>query len=185
MIQRDAEEYGKFEIAVDVGTGTGNTQREMAPWCEHVYGVDLADFALKHVRDKGLPKNTFVVQGDALRLPFKSDSTDLVVSNGVMDYLSPDEAKAYIQEIHRILKNGGKYYFSVLLDSRSPEVLESAKTALLDIVARMAFGGGHPDSLSLRSYNDLILATGFRISGGSENQPNNTLAIEYMKYTPQ
>lgn len=51
------------------------------------------------------------VVGDAQRLPFKSESFDIVIATAVLDYLP--EPRLASAEVHRVLKPGGHFMLSV------------------------------------------------------------------------
>lgn len=71
---------------IDLGSGTGNSLRVVAPYCSTIIGLDKFDFLLEvSQKDKQFPKNARLVAGDVteLRSKFKPDSFDLVVSNGL------------------------------------------------------------------------------------------------------
>jgi ubiquinone/menaquinone biosynthesis C-methylase UbiE len=181
------DSHTKWGNAADIGTGTGNTIRCIAPYCEKVHGVDLARFSLRSAMELGLPDNVLLVQGQANQLPFKSHSLDLVVSNGLIYYLSLEEAAGLVQELARILKRGGKFYKSDIVRENGeivPRVLAenlgSAKNALIDLVERLANGGGNPDSPSMVDFNKLMLQNRFILSKFIKDEDNRVLA-EYTR----
>src|SRR5262245_43600060 len=63
---------------LDAGCGTGfNLGYYAAADSRDVYGLDLADSALKHVRKRGYQK---IAQASITHIPFKSDTFDVVFS---------------------------------------------------------------------------------------------------------
>ncbi len=179
--------HTKWGNAADIGTGTGNTIRSIAPYCETVHGVDLARFSLRSAMELGLPDNVLLVQGQASQLPFRSHSLDLIVSNGLIYYLSLEEAAGFVQELARVLKRGGKFYKSDIIRENSeivPRVLAenlgSAKNALVDLVERLANGGGNPDSPSMVDFNKLMLQNRFLLTKFIKDEDNRVLA-EYTR----
>lgn len=179
--------HTKWGKAADIGMGTGNTMRSIAPYCEEVYGVDLASFALRSAKDLGLPDNASLVQGPANHLPFKSKSLDLIVSNGLIYYLSPEETSEFVQELARVLKRGGKFFESNIIreeDELVPKILAdnvgNAKNALIDLVGKLANGGGHPDSLGMVDFNEILLQNGFSLTTFHRDSSNRIL-FEYTR----
>ena len=75
-------------------------------------GVDMTEAMLARAREgaalAGLT-NVDVRIGDALDLPLKSGSVDVVISNGVLN-LTPDKPRAY-SEVFRVLKPGGAFLY--------------------------------------------------------------------------
>jgi ubiquinone/menaquinone biosynthesis C-methylase UbiE len=177
----------KWGNAADIGTGTGNTIRCIAPYCEKIHGVDITRFSLRSAMELGLPDNVLLVQGQANQLPFKSHSLDLVVSNGLIYYLSQKEAAGFVQELARILKQGGKFYKSDIVREHGeivPKVLSenlgSAKNALIDLVERFANGGGNPDSPGMVDFNRIMLQSRFLLTKFIKDEDNRVLA-EYTR----
>lgn len=185
-IQESADKHGKWKTALDIGAGTGNTLKAIAPYCEKVYGIDFSNFALLKAKENSLPSNAFLINGSAEELPFKDQSVDLIVSNGLIYYLSGKQTENFVHEISRVIKKNGKYYYSVNIKRKdeivprlSKEVLESAKAALIDIVGSMATEGGHPLSPALGEYNKLLLKNGFEITNTIQEEENDTFLVEY------
>lgn len=177
----------RWRKAADIGTGSGNTLRSIAPYCKKVYGVDLAHFALRSAKDLGLPDNASLVQGLANQLPFESHSLDLIVSNGLIYYLSPQEALGFVRELARILKRGGKFYSSDIIREDNElvpkilsENLNSAKQVLIDLVGRLANDGGHPDSLGMKDFNKIMLQNKFSLTKLNRDADNRCL-LEYTR----
>lgn len=91
---------------LNIGTGAGVLERvfsEEFPYSE-VYGVDVAD---ERIEKKGYK---FIKIKDE-RLPFQSNSFDIIISNSVMEHVSfPNR---HIEEIYRVLKKKGLVYLAV------------------------------------------------------------------------
>ena len=122
---------------LDLGSGSGRDCYMLAQLVGesgYVLGVDMTDAQLavanEHLdwhREKfGFAKSNvefkkgYIEKLDELGLA--DDSFDLVISNCVIN-LSPDKA-AVLNEVHRILKPGGEFYFSdIYTDRRVPEAL--------------------------------------------------------------
>jgi SAM-dependent methyltransferase len=104
----DSHGFRSCERSLDAGCGTGGTLEWMAtrfPGSRPV-GVDLAADALRYVRGSGAAP---VLQASVARLPFRSDSFDLVLSFDVLQHLpraAGDESGA-LHEAARVLRPGG------------------------------------------------------------------------------
>ena len=89
---------------LDLGCGLGLQSTEMKRRGYKVFGMDMAYNLLAYARRTGFD----VVNGDALRLPFKDESLDYVYTIGVLHHLSGlDFQKKVCDEVRRVLKPGG------------------------------------------------------------------------------
>jgi 2-polyprenyl-3-methyl-5-hydroxy-6-metoxy-1,4-benzoquinol methylase len=100
------------ERVLDVGSGAGMDSlvaAQMVGPAGSVTGIDMTDEMLGKARlaatEMGM-SNVEFVEGEAERLPFESESFDVVISNGVID-LVPDKDAVY-SEIFRVLAPGGR-----------------------------------------------------------------------------
>jgi ubiquinone/menaquinone biosynthesis C-methylase UbiE len=102
--------------ALDVATGTGHTAFALAPHVGHVTGVDLTPEMLAEARGlqarNGLRNVTFAV-ADVHRLPFASDSFDLVTARRAPHHFS--DVRHALVEMRRVLRPGGR----LVIDDRS------------------------------------------------------------------
>lgn len=93
---------GRGQVAIPLLEATGNPIVMVDPKSEVLAeGLELA-------REKGLQDRLFAVVGVAERLPFPDNSVDLLVSRGSI-FFWEDPAKG-LQEVHRVLRPGGKAY---------------------------------------------------------------------------
>ncbi len=95
---------------LDVGCGDGKILRYLAPRFDEVTGIDVSESMLTvartHARESGVSYIQFE-QGDACRFPSSVRNVDLIVSNGMIQYLDPAEVGAHLRECRRVLKPGG------------------------------------------------------------------------------
>ena len=102
--------FKKFAGArlLEVGCGMGTDLLQFARGGAKVTGVDLTprsiEISRRHLELYG-QRGDFAVT-DAEKLPFKSESFDVVYSNGVLHH-TPDTAGA-VRELHRVLRSGGQ-----------------------------------------------------------------------------
>lgn len=114
------------ETVVDIGSGAGLDAVLAARAVGEngrVIGVDMTTDMLQRARrsadELGLDHLDFR-EGRVENLPIPDQSVDLVISNGVIN-LVPDKKRAY-QEIHRILKPGGRFQIAdIVVDKPIPE----------------------------------------------------------------
>jgi len=115
-----AELLGRLEafefapaVVLDLGAGTGRITRELKRRYPRalVLALDLAPGMLREARHHLRPWRRFArVCGDALRLPLRSASADLVFSNLMLQWCQPlDQA---LGEVRRVLKPSAFFAFS-------------------------------------------------------------------------
>jgi len=116
---------------VDLGSGAGNdcfVARALTGDTGRVIGIDMTEPMIEKARNN-LKKlgysNVEFRLGDIEDMPVISDSTDVVISNCVLN-LVPDKGKAF-SEIFRILKPGGHLSVSdIVLRGGLPEKIKQA-----------------------------------------------------------
>lgn len=98
---------------LDAGCGSGGTALSIAEETGFAVGLDLSprfsDSGIRLAREKRV-KNVAFTQGDGLRLPYRNESFDVVLSHSVIEHLP--SAETYISECARVLKRGGRFYLS-------------------------------------------------------------------------
>lgn len=114
-------------LILDVGMGTGWLTEIISGLYPHsrVVGVDFAE-GMVNVASKRHGRSFFVA-GDAMRLPFRSASFDLIISN--LAYQWVDDHKLAFAEILRLLIKGGRFYFTCFGRGSLKELRESFKQA--------------------------------------------------------
>ncbi len=121
-------------IILDVGCGAGFdlyiASRLTGP-NGRVYGVDLTEAmvarACDNIQRAGIA-NAEVLQVASERLPFKDNTFDAVISNGVIN-LSPDKETLFC-EINRSLKPGGWFGFAdVVTEQELPQGMAGSAEA--------------------------------------------------------
>ncbi|MGE0267283.1 MAG: methyltransferase domain-containing protein [Candidatus Omnitrophota bacterium] len=86
---------------LDIGTGSGHIIQIIARECKSATSINLND---ERVVTEGYK---FYKVAD-VRLPFASESFDVVISNQVIEHIPPQDV--HLKEIHRVLKKGGIAY---------------------------------------------------------------------------
>jgi len=146
---------------LDLGTGTGNSLKELRKYTNDAIGVDLLDFLLPAARNEG-GKNSLVA-ADVLNLPFANETFDLIQSNGLTFYLSKNQLQKFVDEVSRIMEPGGSYFQAYSMPPEENGILEiereylsSGKALLACLMDRMithqySEKGDEPSEFSLLS----------------------------------
>ena len=98
---------------LDLGSGTGRVTRALKRRFPRarVIALDIAAGMLREARRHQLPWRRFDrVCGDALRLPLKDGSVDLIFSNLMLQWCEP--LAVTLAEVRRVLKSSGFFAFS-------------------------------------------------------------------------
>lgn len=178
LVQRRGRKVGR---ALDIGTGTGNAVRDIAPYCSSVVGIDVLPEAIDIAKGRTdiATKATFEV-GDATDLHFPSESMDLVLSNGVTVYLTKDQEWKQNEEIDRVLKSGGVYLMvnGVPRDIES-EQIEGAKNLLQNLISWMIVSSAVPPSeqMRIREAREQFETKGYRGYRSPAKEPNNVIGL--------
>lgn len=120
----------KNSFVLDAGSGTGIVTmafQDAGIRPKKIVAFDLSHNSLKVARDQFRKekkieyKRICSVQGNVLELPFGDDTFDLVLSCGVLEYVSLDYG---LREMSRVLKPRGKLVFIPVKPSFVGSVLE-------------------------------------------------------------
>lgn len=104
------------EVCVDLGSGRGTDVLRMAESVGEtgfVYGIDISDGMLEKARrnaEKFNVTNVRFVRSELEKLELPDKSADLVISNCTLNHAA--DKQAVWNEIHRILKKGGRFVIS-------------------------------------------------------------------------
>jgi SAM-dependent methyltransferase len=145
------------DIVVDLGSGAGNdvfVARSLVGEKGRVIGIDMTEDMIDQAninKQKLGYDNVEFRLGEIENLPLEDDSTDVVVSNCVLN-LVPDKTKAFT-ELYRITKPGGHFCISdIVLKGELPEKLRKSAEMYAGCVA---------GALQQDEYLDIIKKAGF------------------------
>jgi len=100
---------GQCKLAMDLGCSSGLFSESLAPYFEHVIGLDIDNHALiKAVKDSE-SNNVSYMTGDSMQLPLADSSVDFIICNHVYEHVPDPEVM--FSEIYRVLDTGGVCYF--------------------------------------------------------------------------
>lgn len=107
---------------IDLGCGTGFFTELLSSSYERVIGVDISSKMLAFTKQHRSDDITLVA-GDAFKMPFIDNSIDCIYSNLVIQWCNPLEHA--LAELFRVLKPGGLFVFSTLVDGTLFELKSS------------------------------------------------------------
>ncbi|XP_069461033.1 putative methyltransferase DDB_G0268948 [Ambystoma mexicanum] len=103
------EEKGNpFGLAVDLGCGTGESTRFLAPHFQKVVGIDISEAQIREAESVGTFHNVSYVLAPAEKLPFQDHSVDMVTASAAAHWFNTEE---FLREVDRVLKPGGSLAF--------------------------------------------------------------------------
>jgi len=163
---------------LDVGCGVGGTSRYLAKKLgenAHVTGITLSpnqvNRATELAVEQGVPNAKFTVM-NALKMDFPDNSFDVVWACESGEHM-PDK-KAYIDEMMRVLKPGGKYVMATWCQRDDREVPFSEKD---DRDLKFLYEEWtHPYFISIEAYKELVDATGVMNSVTTADWNEQTIA---------
>jgi ubiquinone/menaquinone biosynthesis C-methylase UbiE len=111
VLAQDILSYGAEGRLLDVGTGPGWLLLKLHQQCPgmQLVGLDvspqMAANARKNMAEAGLAERVEIIEGNASQIPFPDGCFDIVVSTGSIHHWK--EPTAGLNEVHRVLKDGG------------------------------------------------------------------------------
>lgn len=141
----------------DIGSGTGFYTREVAPYVDHLYAVDVQDQMHEHFADQQIPSNVELVLSPAASLPFDSGTLDAVYSTMTFHEVSADAPS----EFERVLGKSGRLviadWSSGGAGERGPPL--EARTNADGAASELAAAGFEIESVQERPETFLLTAT--------------------------
>lgn len=107
--------FNKKMVFLDLGCGVGRIAKKVAPNVEEYYGVDVSANMIKLAREYNKEiGNVFFFKNDGCSLKmFKDNFFDAIVAELVVQHITRENFKAYLLEIHRVLKPAGTLVIQV------------------------------------------------------------------------
>jgi len=165
---------------LDLGCNNGAISIAMSKFSEHIVAGEIEKHRIRKFLKRERPKNVSIVRLNGLEMPFRKNTFDIVIINGVMEHVpmhSNENPKAvqikFLKGVRNVLKNNGLAYIGI--ENRfSIKYLIGAKShnnmRFIDILPRsvadaysQAFRGEkfRQYTHSLNAYNKMLSDAGF------------------------
>ncbi len=95
---------------LDIGCSSGVITSFLQDHFSMAIGVDIDQEAVQHARSQGISPRVQYLMGDAMAIPLREESIDVVVCNHIYEHV-PDP-RQLMEEIYRVLKREGICYFA-------------------------------------------------------------------------
>ena len=107
---------------LDLGSGTGFFTDILASRYQQVIGLDISKNMLKFAREN---RNHAIswLEADAYKIPLQNNSVDFIYSNLMIQWCDP--LNVVLDEVMRVLKPGGLFVFSTLVEGTLFELKSS------------------------------------------------------------
>lgn len=102
-----AEEHVRGKNVLEVGCGTGYGSEHLSHIAGSMISIDQWKEGIAVCQKTLSNDNISFIPANALKLPFKDESFDVVISFQVIEHFSPDDCSRYLFEIKRTLRNNG------------------------------------------------------------------------------
>ena len=98
---------------LEIGCGTtGYATAHLARFASRITAIDTQKDAITFCQTKYQRSNLDFLLADGIKLPFKDNSFDIVISFQVIEHIDPHQVLDYLSEVKRVLKEEGVFWVS-------------------------------------------------------------------------
>ncbi|MEX2496068.1 MAG: methyltransferase domain-containing protein [Woeseia sp.] len=157
LLERMAPMLVEVRQVVDLGAATGNSSRALSRHFRgsRVLSVDLSMNMLRRARKaRSRFSRISELRADALRLPLRDGSTDVVFANMLLPWVEITDLPVFLAEANRVLRKEGLLVFSTL----GPDSLNEIRQAWASVDA-----DEHVNLfMDMHDIGDAVMKTGLR-----------------------
>ena len=96
------------DYVLDLGCGEGNNVSLIQKNYKNIVATDFSFTALKYLEQRYKQyKSINIINSDGAYLPFKNDCFDYAICIEVIEHIHPSDSRELINEMFRVLRNGG------------------------------------------------------------------------------
>jgi ubiquinone/menaquinone biosynthesis C-methylase UbiE len=102
---------------LDIGCGACEYTPYLATRFDHIVAVDFSESMLSAARErlsKFQLRNVTLLQGDASGLPEQVEHANVIIANGLLQYLDDDALTQHLQECKRVLTQDGTLFWGLV-----------------------------------------------------------------------
>lgn len=111
LVRYSLVEGDRKSVILDIGCGAGHGSYKLAKkGFKKVHGVDVSGDAIAYAKENWHLDNVEFSVGDAMSMPFKDNTFDIVTGFEVFEHLT--DWRKFLSEIKRVLKPSGMVYIS-------------------------------------------------------------------------
>jgi ubiquinone/menaquinone biosynthesis C-methylase UbiE len=108
-----ADSGGAEKVALEIGVGPAGIAVPLSRRGIKVIGMDISPDALDRARAHVGTEDVALLRGSGFSLPFATGGLSLVYASQVLHLFESPQRLALLQEIHRVLKPGGRLLFDM------------------------------------------------------------------------
>lgn len=116
---RAVEDLVKGKVVLDIASGSGYGSQILSKTAKKVYGVEIDERSVAYAQEHFSSQNLEFMQGDAIKIPLKDGSVDVVVTFETLEHIA--DYKQFIREIKRVLRPKGIAVISTPNDTEFSE----------------------------------------------------------------
>ncbi|XP_075463363.1 uncharacterized protein LOC142498793 isoform X2 [Ascaphus truei] len=161
LLPEELQKGKPFELAVDVGCGTGRYTRPLAVHFEKVIGIDLSESQINEARRSTSEENVLYHTSSAEEMPLKDASVDLVFAGLAAHWFILDK---FMQEAARVLKPGGclaLHAFHLKFEIQYQDVSETLTAIITETMNVLFKYGDKSNDVMMNQYRELFEAVPF------------------------
>lgn len=105
-------QLSRGERVLNIGIGSGELERIAARKGVEIWSLDPSERAIRKLQDS-LGMGDRAKAGYSQEMPFPDRQFDVVIMSEVLEHLDDDVLKKTLQEVHRVLRPGGRFIGTV------------------------------------------------------------------------
>jgi len=135
LSEKDLKIFNK-KLVLEIGIGSGSSSRLWAPQAQEFHGIDISGAVFSVPKTlRNMKKQIILSQADLNFLPYKNESFDIIVSNGVLHHTP--STKISLKNTLKKLKKNGLYLFYIY--KKKPPIREFCDDHVRDEISKLNY----------------------------------------------